>query len=493
MREDLNYSNYQKTIVYTYDSRGNVKKIKTYDYTRGNVEELQDITRLDLEYTDEVWLDEIDNTGDFAFVYDENGNPISYDNINFTWTNGRQLADVSVDMDNQTYPVLSYTYDDEGIRTEKTAWNTTTYYTTEGGNITSQYELDSQGGKQNEILFVYEGDDIIAAIVGGSRYYYEKNAMGDVIAVRKENGDELVSYRYDAWGNIVQRTLGDNLTTDEQHFAEGNPILYRSYYFDDEGLGTYYLQSRYYEASFSRFLNADIPDIARESKDEVNGQNLFAYCNNDPVNHTDPTGYNKLCRKIEVRLAYGVFGHLDVMLGKKLFTYGANIRDYTELDKKGNHKPANFMWIVKKRYLAILNSKSYEILTINLTKKEYRKFIKFYKKIIKKSTRVNESTGSPLYGIKKKLFKINNTWFKKYNAVFANRATFVLAAFLMAMPFKTLSVLGIKKILRSLSISLVPSILLTYKTIALLLNQLPIFTPKEVYDYLKKLKKTYKR
>ena len=53
----------------------------------------------------------------------------------------------------------------------------------------------------------------------------------------------------------------------------------------------YYLQSRYYNPQWGRFLNADLPEIAQQSKDEINGLNLFAYCCNDPVNNSDPTGF----------------------------------------------------------------------------------------------------------------------------------------------------------------------------------------------------------
>lgn len=53
----------------------------------------------------------------------------------------------------------------------------------------------------------------------------------------------------------------------------------------------YYLQSRYFHTDINRFFNADDPDIAKQSKDVPVGMNLFAYCNNDPVNGVDPTGY----------------------------------------------------------------------------------------------------------------------------------------------------------------------------------------------------------
>lgn len=53
----------------------------------------------------------------------------------------------------------------------------------------------------------------------------------------------------------------------------------------------YYLQSRYYFAEAGRFINADDPQIALDSKEETDGTNLFVYCCNDPVNNVDHTGY----------------------------------------------------------------------------------------------------------------------------------------------------------------------------------------------------------
>ena len=106
-----------------------------------------------------------------------------------------------------------------------------------------------------------------------------------------EDGDTIVSYRYDAWGNTVKCEGGNSSCNEDSYVASHNPFRYRSYYYDDDGFSAYYLQSRYYESEFNRFLNADIPDIAQQSKDEINGLNLFVYCNNNPVNGCDPSGY----------------------------------------------------------------------------------------------------------------------------------------------------------------------------------------------------------
>ncbi|MGI6264197.1 MAG: RHS repeat-associated core domain-containing protein [Acutalibacteraceae bacterium] len=44
--------------------------------------------------------------------------------------------------------------------------------------------------------------------------------------------------------------------TSPTHIANVNPFRYRGYYYDTES-GFYYLQSRYYDPTTGRFINAD--------------------------------------------------------------------------------------------------------------------------------------------------------------------------------------------------------------------------------------------
>ena len=70
--------------------------------------------------------------------------------------------------------------------------------------------------------------------------------------------------------------------------ATVNPYRYRSYYYDSE-TALYYLQSRYYDPETGRFLNAD-EAIYLTIFDSILNMNLFAYCQNNPVNMVDVTG-----------------------------------------------------------------------------------------------------------------------------------------------------------------------------------------------------------
>ena len=71
------------------------------------------------------------------------------------------------------------------------------------------------------------------------------------------------------------------------NISDINPFRYRGYYYDIE-TGFYYLNSRYYDPSICRFINAD--DISYANASLLNGLNLYAYCGNNPVNNVDENG-----------------------------------------------------------------------------------------------------------------------------------------------------------------------------------------------------------
>ena len=70
-----------------------------------------------------------------------------------------------------------------------------------------------------------------------------------------------------------------------------NPLRYRGYVFDSE-TQLYYLQSRYYDPELGRFINADALVSTGQG---ILGNNMFAYCGNNPATTVDPSG-NAWCK-----------------------------------------------------------------------------------------------------------------------------------------------------------------------------------------------------
>ncbi|MEG0773891.1 DNRLRE domain-containing protein [Clostridium sp.] len=116
-------------------------------------------------------------------------------------------------------------------------------------------------------------------------YFYVRNAQGDIISLVDKYGHEVVNYTYDTWGKLIsiEGTLKDSL-------GVKNPYRYRGYRYDTE-TGLYYLQSRYYNPEWGRFINAD---AIAGSLGELLGHNIFAYTKNNPIMAKDPSGFRSV-------------------------------------------------------------------------------------------------------------------------------------------------------------------------------------------------------
>ena len=188
------------------------------------------------------------------------------------WEKGRQLKSISDGAN-----TVSFTYDEFGMRTTKTAGGITTNYVYENGKL-----LREVTGSE-KIDFVYGSDGIIGFRIGNKNYLYRKNVFGDVTEIYSDNGTLVGKYSYTAFGECIVKV-------NEGGIAEKNPIRYRGYYYDEE-TSLYYLKSRYYDPVTGRFITID--DISYIDPETINGLNLYAYCGNNPVMYTDPNGTAK--------------------------------------------------------------------------------------------------------------------------------------------------------------------------------------------------------
>jgi RHS repeat-associated protein len=159
---------------------------------------------------------------------------LSYNGYTYSWEMGDQLATLTGNgLD------ISYKYNVDGN-------GETTKYHLDGDIVT--YETDGT----DEIYYTYNSNDkLVSMNLNGEEYFYLRNIQGDITGLLDESGAEVVTYQYDTWGKLV--TISGSLA---ETVGEKNPHRYRGYRYDSE-TGLYYLNARYYNPEWKRFLNAD--------------------------------------------------------------------------------------------------------------------------------------------------------------------------------------------------------------------------------------------
>ena len=205
-------------------------------------------------------------------TYDTIGNPNSLNGRSYVWEHGRELRKV-------TYGGTEWTntYDVNGLRAKREGGGKTYSYTYNGSLLSRMTVGD------DTLTFFYDASgNPLSLIHNGTTYYYATNLQGDVVALLNTSGTAVVTYTYDAWGKLLE-TGGSMAST----LGALNPLRYRGYVYDTE-TGLYYLQSRYYDPEVGRFINAD--GLVATGVGLL-GNNMFAYCNNNPSNFKDTGGY----------------------------------------------------------------------------------------------------------------------------------------------------------------------------------------------------------
>ena len=267
-----------KVYNYTYDKSGNITKKTVFDNITSESQTVATYT-----YGDSAWGDKLTAYNGTAITYDAIGNPTKWRNaVSLTWE-GRELqrADLAVNV------YVNYAYNSDGIRTSKSYTNALSgetrnhTYVLDGTRILSEKVI---GSLSYTLYYLYdESGDVQGFIYNNAYYYYQKNLQGDVVRILNSTGNIVVEYTYDAWGKVL--TISGSMAST---LGQYNPFRYRSYYYDRE-MGFYYLQSRYYDPTVGRFLNADSSELIG-ANGNLQGYNLFAYCNSNPITHTDETG-----------------------------------------------------------------------------------------------------------------------------------------------------------------------------------------------------------
>ncbi len=226
----------------------------------------------------------------------QNGEALTYD-LNGNLTNDRQgtptTADDRVftyDAANRVYTVktgtsatLNLRYGPDGARVKKSSIDTaTTYY------IDANVEYDLATATFTR----YPHMDV--KVAGTTKSYLHRDHLSSVRVVTASNGAISESTRYVVYGEPSNKAMD----TQKNYIGER---------YDPES-GLLYLNARYMDPKFGRFIQPDDWDPTKEGV----GTNRYAYAGNDPVNKADPNGHNA---GIVYTGSYEAFTPLDLRTG----------------------------------------------------------------------------------------------------------------------------------------------------------------------------------
>ena len=292
---------------YTYDAAGNRSSETIVDA------QLNTTQVMTYSYNSQNRLTSISSVGGTeTFTYDNNGNMTKSSQGDFWYDELNRLTLSTAKNAEGELETTHYYYNADGQRTSKMlmAELEETKYLYDGEQVILEQYRNNIQNIERETRNVY-GMNIISRSSGeieeelytisesskvrvsySDKIYYQYNGHGDVTQVTNSGGNILASYKYDAFGQIIEKSG----TAD-------NPYRYAGYQYDEEQQ-KYYLNARYYDARIARFISEDTywntsnmiygdnPDENPVPNTEAMMQalNLYAYGNNNPIRYIDPTG-----------------------------------------------------------------------------------------------------------------------------------------------------------------------------------------------------------
>lgn len=327
--------------TYSYDANGNRTQIKypdgkTISYEYGQLDQLAKETLKDgtvLEYTYDGFgnrtlvkkiqngqttstvseyniANQLTKFGSEIIKYDLNGNRTEDGKFIYKWNAQDQLE--SITKKGETSPFVTYKYDEDGRRIQKSLGTSVTNYHYDGDSLNVLYETNGQ----NQVVrsYIYsESGQLLAMKKGTEKYFYHYNAHGDVIALTDKSSNVVATYEYDAWGNVLK--------AEETIAVKDNPFRYAGYQYDHE-TGMYYLIARYYQPIQGVFISMD-PDPGDD--DDILTQNGYTYANNSPITLVDPDGHY---------IQVVVMGGIAIYRGYKIYKSYKKVHKLVKTTKK---------------------------------------------------------------------------------------------------------------------------------------------------------------
>ena len=295
----------QAAQTVSYDALGNIMSktgVGSYTYGAGSAGR-HAVTRI----------------GTDTYTYDANGNQVSGPGRTLTYTAFNKVA--SIDQGDTTTTAFVYGPDRARIKrtdTFDTGDGTSTTTTVYLGNVEQVIAEDGSYTYKRYLadgILIEQTHDIKGKRTGETTRHLLYDHLGSVDVITDDMGTVLQDLSFDAWG---QRRAPDDwtiLALLEQSDTTHGRYTTRGYTGHEmlDAVGIIHMNGRIYDPKLGRFLQAD-PVIQFPHYSQ--GQNRYSYVLNNPLTHTDPTGYfiGKLFNKL-FKGVNKVFGDFSPFVG----------------------------------------------------------------------------------------------------------------------------------------------------------------------------------
>ena len=199
---------------------------------------------------------------------------------------------LSYDQD-ATSATTNFTYDGDGGRVKKyvsSSGLTTTY-------VGSLYEVDSQDSAKKHI---YLGSQRVLTVNGLQEpHYYHSDHLGSSNVISDADGKKEQRIEYYPYGKTY---LSDGTKTTNYKYTGKE---------EDPTTALYFYGARYYDPDIGRFIT---PDTIVPNPYNPQDLNRYSYCNNNPINYTDPSGHKWSWKKFWNSFAGGVVAALVAVI-----------------------------------------------------------------------------------------------------------------------------------------------------------------------------------
>jgi RHS repeat-associated protein len=193
-----------------------------------------------------------------AVTHDANGNLTAYGTDSYGWDVRGRLRTLT-----RSGASYAFGYNADGLRTSKTVNGTATSFLLDGDSVVSE----TTGGVAKYTL----QSPVIDQPLARDGKWFVPDKVSSAALLTDGSGSTVQTYGYKPFGELT------NSPTDS------NPFQFTGR--ENDGTGLMYYRARYYAPQWGRFISED--PIGFEG-----GINQYVYCENNPLNDTDPTGQN---------------------------------------------------------------------------------------------------------------------------------------------------------------------------------------------------------